>query len=231
MPRQIKKLGIIQPGKIGDIIICLPIARYYFDRGYEVVWPVDKRIIKNFVEYVDYVTFLPIDFNCSIARKVCIEQEWCNHLLDLSFNLLGSWEGRNTKLFAEYEMPFDELKYQIAEVPLEKRWDLLITRHSEREQNLYNKFNPNNEEYILTHWQGSDCKKSIKIEDNIKQIEAGPSTESIFDWILLLEKAKGFATIASCFSVLIDQLGLQQPKILLNRSGGLPSYKQIWKVL
>lgn len=231
MLQKIKKLGIIQPGKIGDIIICLPIAKYYFDKGYEVVWPIDKHISKNFIGYVDYVTFLPIDFNCILARKTCIEQEWCNHLIDLSFNLLGSWEGRNTKLFNEYKMPFDELKYQIAEVPFEKRWDLTITRNREREQNLYKTLNPNNEEYILTHWQGSDCRKTIKIQENVKQIEAGPTTESIFDWILLLERAKGFATISSCFSVLIDQLGLKQPKILLSRGGGTPNYKETWKVL
>lgn len=231
MKQTIKKLGIVQPGKIGDIIICLPIAKHYFDRGYEIVWPVDKHIIKNFIGYVDYVTFLPIDFNCSIARKVCIEQEWCNHLIDLSFNLLGSWEGRNTKLFAECQIPFDEMKYKIANVSLDERWNLSITRNIDREERLFNALNPNNEEFILTHWQGSDCRKTIKIEEKIKQIEASPATDSIFDWISVLEKARGFATIASCFSVLIDQLSLKQPKILLNRSGGLPSYRQQWKLI
>lgn len=235
MHKKIKKLGIIQPGKIGDIIICLPIAKYYFDKGYEVVWPVDKQIINNFVDYISYVKFIPIDFHCGVARKICIEQEWCNHIIDLSFNLFGSWEGRNTKLFAEFSekdlLKFDELKYEIANVPFDERWKLTIDRNAERENNLFKKLNPQNEEFVLTHWHGSDCTKKIEITEQIKQIEAGPLTNSIFDWMLLLEKAKGFVVIASCFSVLIEQMRLTQTKILLNRSGGLPVYKQKWKVL
>lgn len=235
MQQRIRKLGIIQPGKIGDIIICLPIAKYYFDKGYEIVWPVDKKIINNFVDYIDYVKFIPIDFHCSLARKICLEQEWCNHIVDLSFNLLGSWEGRNSKLFAscfkEQTMMFDELKYQIADVPFEERWKLSFVRNFEREKTLFEKLNPKNEEFILTHWQGSDCTRKIEIKEQIKQIEAGPFTESIFDWLGVLEKAKGFVVIASCFSVLIEQMKFKQPKILLNRGGGLPVYKQDWNII
>lgn len=67
-----KKLGIIQPGRIGDIVICLPIAKWYHDRGYEVLWPVKKDMIKHFENYVDYVKFVPIEFDCRKAHQVCL---------------------------------------------------------------------------------------------------------------------------------------------------------------
>jgi ADP-heptose:LPS heptosyltransferase len=37
-------LGIIQPGKLGDIIIVLPAAKYLHDKGYKVYWPVYDTI-------------------------------------------------------------------------------------------------------------------------------------------------------------------------------------------
>lgn len=54
-----KKCVIIQPGKLGDIIICAPIAQYYADKGYEVYWPVFDNfyeVVKRF-EYVNPVKF------------------------------------------------------------------------------------------------------------------------------------------------------------------------------
>jgi len=51
---QNKILHLVQPGKIGDIVICLPIAKTYFDNGYEIKWYVNNQYAKLF-DYVDYV--------------------------------------------------------------------------------------------------------------------------------------------------------------------------------
>ena len=54
-------IAIIQPGKIGDIIICLPIAHYYQRRKQEVLWPMHKSLVPMFEAAVDYVKFIPVD--------------------------------------------------------------------------------------------------------------------------------------------------------------------------
>jgi len=55
-----KNLGIIQPGRLGDIIICLPIAKFYNEQGYKVYWPIFENYIPIFSEAIDYVHFLPV---------------------------------------------------------------------------------------------------------------------------------------------------------------------------
>jgi len=58
-----KTLGLIQSRGIGDIIIALPIAKYYHDRGVEVYWPIDARFLPSFQNAVDYVKFIPFPFH------------------------------------------------------------------------------------------------------------------------------------------------------------------------
>jgi len=58
-----KKIVISQPGKLGDILITAPIAKFYSDLGYEVHWPV----LDNFFEMVsrfDYVK--PVSFGIGL---------------------------------------------------------------------------------------------------------------------------------------------------------------------
>ncbi len=230
-----KRLGIIQPGKIGDIIICLPIARYYFNKGYKIYWPVDKTIIKNFTEYCHYVEFIPIDFDCAIAKNICLNDYSCNHIIDISFTIPGSWNNYNTQYYTKNEhlINFDRLKYEIADVPLSEKWNLTFSRNIEKERQLFNKLNPDNEEYIIVQWQGSDGYRKVEIDipNNIKIIEAGPVTDSIFDWMLLLEKAKAFVLIDSCFGNLVEQMKLPQRKVFLARRLNRPTHKLNWKTI
>jgi hypothetical protein len=233
---KLNRLGIIQPGKVGDIIICLPIAKYYFDKGYEVIWPVDKNIIDNFIGYIDYVKFVPIDYlHCGIAKKICIEQEWCNTIIDLSFCLPGSWEGRNTTLFQENTLPFDQLKYQIAQVPFEEKWNLQYTSNQTNENFLYEKYyeNLHTKQYIVAHWQGSDYQRKIQLENtnNMPIIEIKPITKSVFDWTNILTKATALVLIDSCFANLVEQLNLTQKKIFLTRPSPRPTLKHNWTII
>jgi hypothetical protein len=61
-----KRCAIIQPGKLGDIIICAPIAQYYADKGYEVYWPVFNEFY-NTVKRFDYVT--PVNLGVSLGNS------------------------------------------------------------------------------------------------------------------------------------------------------------------
>lgn len=61
-----KKIVMIQPGKLGDILICAPIAKHYNEMGYEVLWPVFSNFLST-IERFDYVT--PIDFGIKFGGK------------------------------------------------------------------------------------------------------------------------------------------------------------------
>lgn len=244
-----KKLGIIQPGKIGDIIICLPIAKWYFDRGHEVIWPIDKNIISNFIGYVDYVTFIPIDFNCMTAHQICFQNN-CNRVIDLAFTIPGA-NSHNSDWYLNHNdtMTFDEMKYAIAEVPFEEKWNLQITRNVETENKLLEELikgtNPPGSEWghIIRQTQSSDTRKDYTWPFwKDLTIDITNKTGSVFDWIRLLETAKGHVLIESCFSNLVDQLKIKAPEqILLLKHGyygatlkdghlkGIPRLKLDWK--
>ncbi len=212
-----KKLGIIQPEKIGDIIICLPIAKYYYDRGYEVIWPINRNIINNFVNYVDYVTFIPIDSDCRIAAQVCYN-EMCNKVIDLAFCIPGA-NSRNTDWYLNHNdtMSFDELKYHIAEVPFNEKWNLQIKRNDQKEQIVLDSLILIEElPFIVMQDKSSDSRISYNTIGNADNptntqlwVNIHNITDSIFDWIPVLEKATGHWLIESCFSNLVDQLQIK----------------------
>lgn len=206
-----KKIGIVQPGKIGDIIICLPIAKWYFDKGYEVIWPLDKNIISNFLNYVDYVKFVPIDFDCKIAKNVCTNQD-CNHIIDLSFYIQNGNLFNGDVYGHQNKYSFDEFKYFIADVPFEEKWNLKINRNIERENALLKKIKPVGQ-YVVVQEKASG--RYLKVDwssSKTKRIDISEITESVFDWITVLENADQHVLIESCFSNLVDQLNIKVKK-------------------
>ena len=61
-----KKCVLVQPGKLGDIIICAPIALHYAEKGYEVHWPVFDEFYET-VSRFDYVT--PVKFDVNLGNS------------------------------------------------------------------------------------------------------------------------------------------------------------------
>lgn len=234
----IKSLGIIQPGKIGDIIICLPIAKWYHDKGYKIVWPIDSKIISHFTDYIDYVSFVPIGLSCNVARK---ETKPCNHIIDLSFGFSES--NPTNKNYYENEndrFSFDQLKYYIADVPFSEKWNLVINENSTKKTELMNKLSPGSD-YTVRQEDASDYHISITPCEQ-EYIDISPiDGYSVFDWIGILSHAASIQIIESCFSNLIDQLGITARKMELylkhgyygkplvdNRYRGIPVLKGPW---
>lgn len=211
-----KKLGIIQPGRIGDIIICLPIAKYYHDMGYTVIWPVDRNIIQNFIDYVPYVNFIPIEFDCRVAHQVCFNNQ-CNKVIDLSFTITGASQfNSDNYLNKQDEYSFDQFKYYLADVPFEEKWKLQIDRNHDREESLKNILKLE-EKYTIYQDQSSDYNINfVKINHLIKNPccvrKIKNQTNSVFDWIKTLQDASQHILIESCFVNLIDQLNIVVPQ-------------------
>ena len=94
-----KTVGIIQPGRLGDLIICLPITKYYHSKGYKVVWPVFKNYIDMFKEAVDYVKFEPTTDNvweCVPEAYRILKKYDIDITLDIAATFPGSYcTGKN----------------------------------------------------------------------------------------------------------------------------------------
>jgi len=57
---------LLQPGKLGDIIICSTIANHYHRKGYKIKWPVFTNFLSTVARF-DFVE--PIDFGCGLSSK------------------------------------------------------------------------------------------------------------------------------------------------------------------
>lgn len=224
------------PGKIGDIIISLPIAKYYYDKGYEVHWPIYNHLISHFTQgHINYVKFIPVPFTSSIPVSRQISKDVGGEILDMSFTSHGCWDNENSKKFlGQKEKSFDVFRYFLADVSIEEKWKLSIERNLDREKQLFNHL-VKQDEYVVYQFIGSDQRRSIPLDnkDNLQLIEIKPYTDCVFDWITVLEKAKYLVLIDSCFSNLVEQLNMENKKYFIQRNEFIktPKLKNEWKYI
>jgi len=237
------RMGLVQTRGIGDIIIALPIAQYFLDRGHEVVWPVDARFLRSFQGANPRVKFCPVTPN---ARGSLGSQAY---FVDEPQDILRANACDTTHILYSYftgyqvarpelrkHLKFDEYKYAVTGVPFSEKWRLSIQRNAERERRLFERVAPEGP-YTLVHLEGSDA--SIGLEALRSEIGGLPVvqicaiTENVFDWLLVIERAARLVMIDSCFSNLIDQLGIDRPKWLYLRSSvaNTPVYRSGWSFL
>ena len=202
----IKTVGIIQPGRIGDIIIVLPIAAYYHDRGYTVYWPVPARYLPMF-DCVDYVIPLrmPDISSAPIPYWMAMYRSWnmgVSTILDVGIGF-----GHRESWWRESGMRFDEWKYQQAGVPYSERFNLRILRNREREDQLARKVGVYGRKgYVVTHSIGSGFRHDFGIRDAIEVRAIYGHT--VWDWIGVIERADHLYAIDSCVANMANQLGL-----------------------
>lgn len=217
-----ERLGLIQSRGIGDIIIALPIAKWYHDHGVEVHWPIDERFYPSFREAVDYVRFIPFAFqpnaegfvNGPVRRLKAVA---CNRIVPL-YSYLSNCPVNVPAYF--HSLKFDEYKYAAAGVPFSEKWRLSIRRNPQREQEFFDR-TVRSENYIVVHRQGSNARSDAAIParyQGYQVIEIEEKTDCIFDWLLVLEKAKFLLLIDSCFANLVEQLGFTNEKTFIFRS-------------
>lgn len=217
-----RKLGLIQSRGIGDIIIALPIAKWYHDRGFQVYWPIDGRFFSCFRGAVDYVQFIPFPFKPSLEGFLTHPQNLlrsvsCERMVVL-YSYLSNVPNAHPALFAS--LKFDEYKYAAAGVPFGEKWNLSIRRDAKREHALYERL-VRDESYVVVHRQGSNVRKEIAVPAQFaghQVIEIDEQTDCVFDWLLVLERAKFLMLIDSCFANMVDQLGFTNEKMFILRS-------------
>jgi len=232
-----KRLGIIQSRGLGDLIIALPIAHYYYKQDWEVYWPICEEFVSSMKPTAPWVHWIPIPFDRPGRYFYDIPMErlrnfGCDEIIPLYQALTGHPEFSNETYF-QYTK-FDQYKYIRAGVPFEQKWHLknCITRDLNREQQLYNQVvkNPN---YAILHLQGWDHKAQFDhsiIPQDWQQIEITPITDNLFDWITTIERAQSIIMVDSSLANLTDQLNLGDDRYFIPRShiGLTPVQLQHW---
>ncbi len=205
------KLSIIQPGKIGDIIIMLPVAKWYSDLGYHVIWPIQKSYLEIFRNTVPYVEFIGINkILYGLAKEKC---EKVDKYVDTYFGFSDKKD--LTEKWKRSGKTFDVYKYELSEVPFEQKNNLVIKRDFEKEKWLYDAIISNKgNNYLLVHDRSSCGRRDIPIDGDFDHVvKITEFTRSVFDWLLVIEKAKEYRMIDSCFVTMVSQMGFSQPGI------------------
>src|SRR5262249_32219226 len=143
----------------------------------------------------------------------------CDRIVPLQSYVVG-----NPQLVMRPELArvlkFDQYKYAVAGVPFREKWNLQIARDREREEALFARV-VREEDFVGRRLTGSDFRAQIDVQsmaDGRQVIEITDLTDSVFDWITVIERASLRIMIDSCFSNLTDQLGIPGKKIFLVRS-------------
>jgi len=241
------KRGIIQSRGLGDIIIALPIARHYFDQGDEIVWPVCEEFyssVKDHVKWVNWVS-IPADPEGKffLETPLSVFKDWGvdpDEALYLYQFLNTVPELTDPEMFNI--LKFDQYKYQTAGVPFKKKWDLgrCVARSNEGELALQDRLKRDGllgGRYAVVHLTGSSARVDQSIvnwfDPAVKIINVDLyKTDSIFDWIGVLERAEAIVCLDSAVANMVDQLGINGPELYWIRRSAwdlTPVQGEAWK--
>ena len=235
------KIGFIQTGAIGDILIGLPAAKWYADRGYEVYWPIDQTYIHFFQRAAPYVRFLPVqpgtpsyDFLLGLPQKALLD-----HGVKDVFTLyiyLGS-NGQKFEFGQPPRMPdslkFDEYKYAITGVPFGEKWNLQIERDRDAEARVLEAIQAHIP-YTIVHESPAGNRRNIETQladaERGRVLRVQAITDSPFDWLAAFEQAQVIACEDSLYANLVEQCNITAKKYLFLRSQcrETPVFKNGW---
>lgn len=233
-----KNCLIIQPGPFGDIFLCAPIAKIYYDNGYKIFWPCTKKFI-GLLEKFEYVTpillseeVLDADWLRSDVIK-CLEYENKNNF-DIVLNLADRGPHPTAERPGEN---FEICKYRLSSIPIEYKHTLEWKRDTKKEDELYNML-VKEKDYVLAHLtssRGDRAKLPNHIKYPVVEVKEIPGFE-IFDWYKIIINAKEIYCVESAIHQFMDGFVhdiTDIPKYLLSRStlGSLKryTYSPYWK--
>lgn len=210
---------------LGDHIICNGLVRNLINKNenYSLfVYPHNRKSVEFMYSDLSNLTF--IEGNDSSACDFLDGVEPENRFI------CGFGSANNVS--------WDEAFYYPHNIDFSKRWDSFYTpRDKTREEYLYNLLNPKDEDYVLIHSKGSDDFDRINydvIDNNIKKIFVEKHTDVIFDYSLLVEKAKEVHCVESSFHVWMDSVELNKNLFFhtLHKNRGFShKIKDKWKIV
>jgi hypothetical protein len=230
-----KTIGFIQPSKIGDIIILLPAAKYYFDKGYTVFWPIYESYIDMFREAVTYVNFLPVKNNvytCIREAYNMLNEKSVTNIKDVAATFPDSVSTEEyVRLGDGLTQNFDIFKYNGLGVPIEEKWKLSVKRDKLKEEGLYKKL-VKRDKYAVVNLKHSMGAINVDLDFGDGQVIYVTEDYNLFHWLTILEKATTIALVDSCMSNLVEQMNIDCNKILFTKEDKrLPVLRNNWKIV
>lgn len=237
--------GIIQSRGLGDIVIALPIARYYFEQGDEIVWPICREFITSFEKSVPWVQWRAVDVDQQgrffLDRPLeILAEEGCDPEENLYLYQYLSQRPDLTDPECFAMLKFDQYKYWVSGVPFRNKWRLAdcITRDLGREEALYQQLVKNPENYTVVHLRGSNFEARMDVRQLDPETEVIDvdqyQTDSIFDWITVISRARRVVFIDSVMANLTDQMCIQGPELVWIRRSAwdlTPVLGSQWNIL
>lgn len=235
------KIGFIQTGAIGDIVIALPAAKWYVDRGCQIFWPIDSRFFDFFKKAAPYVDFLPvpteipsIDWHLGTPIKLLNDVGIKDYFILYSY--IGS-AGKRLQLghpeILYQSLKFDEYKYAVCQVPFSEKWNLHIERDMDAEARVLEMISAD-KPYSIIHKAPAGIREDIEEFMLHKKapriVRVSNLTDSPFDWISAFQSAESLAMEDSLHANLVEQLNIPVDKYLFLRSGcrQTPVFKNGW---
>lgn len=159
-----KKVYLMQPGKLGDLIVTKPIAEYYKKLGFEINWYIFNNFtfIKDYFEEYNFITFdkrLPdnlyfknsrLNFNDIDSKLACINffrdaADFTNKnlskediFLDICWGFPGAPNNSKNLVYGYHlnNKNWIDMRYDLAKVPLKERWNFNWKRNEKKEDEL-----------------------------------------------------------------------------------------------
>lgn len=216
-----KKLLIRQPAGLGDIFMCLKIAKVYQDKGYDIIWPVyDDYIYINDYLQTDF-KFIPQSSNFQGKELFVAKSREVIDSADFMYLPLqdASW------VVGE---PVMDAKFRISNVDIKDYLDYFnFTRNTKRENDLmYNKldlmdissYRLLNKNYASLPDTRVFDRNFIQTPRNLFNVEMIIDKYShIFDWCKTIEYAKEFHTVGTSITFIVEKLNLRGEQIFMYR--------------
>lgn len=220
------RIGLLQSRGLGDIVIGLPIAQYYLDQGHTVYWPICEEFVSHFQDSAPQIKWISVptdtrgDYYWNTPQRL-LALAGVDEIIPLYQSLTSHPELQTP----EFQITkFDQIKYHRAGVPFLNKWRLAesITRNPTREQELYNRV-VKSEHYIVAHLEGSSHRASIDLtallpDPTWQIVLIEPLTDSIFDWLTVLERAEAIVTVDSVYANIVDQMSIGTDRYFIPRS-------------
>ena len=186
---------------LGDHIICNSLVRHYQKIYNEIsvfCKPHNYENVKYMFRDNNNITILSIGEDIDIVNFIH-QNNLLNDIIKIGFG--GEHQPNTTS--------FDEGFYLQHNLPFSLRFsNFYFERDLNLEKEIYQKLNPDNENYIFCH---GDIDKS-KIRKDLKIIE-NPTEYKIFDLLMLFENAEEIHLMESSIKCLINSYTLNKPKL------------------
>lgn len=227
-----KTIGILQPGKLGDIIICLPIAKHYTDLGYKVIWPIFDTFVSMLNEVIDYVTFIPVTsnvYNCVSQSKNALYSHTVDHIFDIAATFPDSTCTNEYVALGDglTHLKFDQFKYNKCHVPFEQKWNLQFNRNTKQEDIIIKDL-VTSKKYDVISTKHSRGNLTVRFETKNQLIDVNENY-NIFSWYKILNQAECIALVDSAMANFVEQTNMVNKKILLQKPGHpTPTFRNNW---